>query len=285
MSKLKELVEWFSEGICEGDGKLIMDKARALLAEEQSQNMTEDKFEKWLYDSIANEDDTQLFNCLGIVAARYRTFKAEHSHKPVGDDAQARYYNECAKNSVLYDRCCELLSELEKHDPNNPRLEQIEDEMNKNGYSLTSVAKEAEQSHTEQVLVEAIEGAIDETNGVRSMCEWELVIKLREILSRHTAKVDKGEKAVKDCGFTLATCPYERCSGITKRAEVEPLAVLADRKGYCKIEINCPRPAYRWWRILLQGYPPAEEIIEDELIEAELKARQYLEQLPDRKGE
>ena len=35
MSKLKELVEWFGEGICEGDGKLIMDKARSLLAEEQ----------------------------------------------------------------------------------------------------------------------------------------------------------------------------------------------------------------------------------------------------------
>ena len=40
MSAIEKLVEWFDEGICEGDGKLIMDKARQLLAEEQAQKPT-----------------------------------------------------------------------------------------------------------------------------------------------------------------------------------------------------------------------------------------------------
>lgn len=45
-----------------------------------------------------------------------------------------------------------------------------------------------------------------------------------QILSR----IEAAQGPVKDCGFTLATCPYERCSGMTMRKEaVEPLDVIA----------------------------------------------------------
>jgi hypothetical protein len=57
----------------------------------------------------------------------------------------------------------------------------------------------------------------------KSITKWEAfeVAKFDEIMSRHEATEPK------DCGFTLATCPYERCSGITMRAPKaeEPIAV------------------------------------------------------------
>ena len=99
----------------------------------------------------------------------------------------------------------------------------------------------------------------------------------------------------KDCGFTLSTCPYERCSGITMRkpVEVEPLACLADRKGYFI--------SVMWTEIrngIKEYCTQIKEIHEDFLgdaytyfaptyAECEAKARAFLAGLPDRptKGE
>ena len=56
-------------------------------------------------------------------------------HKPE-DDAQKRYYNECAKNSNLYDLCGDLITALELCDCNNPILDTAETVLCDNGFSF-----------------------------------------------------------------------------------------------------------------------------------------------------
>ena len=92
------------------------------------------------------------------------------------------------------------------------------------------------------------------------------------------------EDEPKDCGFTLATCPYERCSGITMRkpVEVEPLAVLADRKGY---EILWICHESNEWCICMTDKastpPPGSELFKGPTYaECEAKARAFLAGLP-----
>ena len=96
------------------------------------------------------------------------------------------------------------------------------------------------------------------------------------------------EDEPKDCGFTLATCPYERCAGITMRkpVEVEPLAELADRKGV-SVEITPPSfyqtEGEEWnidiavpWEGMLYPFDAPT------YAECEAKARKFLAGLPDR---
>ncbi|MCK9598161.1 MAG: hypothetical protein M0R06_03910 [Sphaerochaeta sp.] len=94
------------------------------------------------------------------------------------------------------------------------------------------------------------------------------------------------EDEPKDCGFTLATCPYERCAGITMRkpVEVEPLAVLADRKGYF-LSMVCCEKATNCWMIGVSKWnssKPTEYIYGKPYAECEAKARAYLNGLPDK---
>ena len=94
----------------------------------------------------------------------------------------------------------------------------------------------------------------------------------------------------KDCGFTLATCPYERCAGITMRkpVEVEPLAELADRKGV-SVEITPPSfyqtEGEEWnidiavpWEGMLYPFDAPT------YAECEAKARAYLNGLKDKEN-
>jgi hypothetical protein len=164
MTGLQKLMGWWDKkpAIWWGSPNMalnIIDKARQLLAEEQEAKPTAPaslvEFSNWWFNETIPPTNMTIANKLKETLSRYEA-------KPTGDDAQARYYNECAKNSTLYDRCCELLSELEKHDPNNPRLEQIEADMEKNGYSLTSLAAEAKEEEPLAELAKRKGKSIDE---------------------------------------------------------------------------------------------------------------------------
>jgi hypothetical protein len=94
----------------------------------------------------------------------------------------------------------------------------------------------------------------------------------------------------KDCGFTLATCPYERCSGITMRdpkAE-EPLAVkephiicLAAAKHY---RIRPAMTAKAWIISLVKIGDRNDKFVAkgETYWEAERQARAFLMGLPDK---
>ena len=58
------------------------------------------------------------------------------------DDAQASYYNECAKNSVLYDLCGDLITALELCDCNNPILDTADQTLSDHGFSFGKPVKE-----------------------------------------------------------------------------------------------------------------------------------------------
>ena len=87
----------------------------------------------------------------------------------------------------------------------------------------------------------------------------------------------KPTEPVKDCGFTLATCPYERCSGITMRKPEEPLAVLADRKGL--VLDWAGKRAEGMWEIWFNNFPESD-FIGSTYAQAEQAARAYLMALP-----
>jgi len=93
------------------------------------------------------------------------------------------------------------------------------------------------------------------------------------------------EDEPKDCGFTLATCPYERCAGITMRksVEVEPLAVLADKKSF-EVEIGKTKTlgGVTKWAINFWQGGIRTPFYGSTYTEAEAKARAFLSGLPDK---
>lgn len=136
---------------------------------------------------------------------------------------------------------------------------------------------------------------------------WRL--KLIEILSHHEAKAEEGlrERLIKIQNYT-ATCMERRdepefsmfseiageLSALLKELgpipakTEEPLAVLADRKGY-DIQVTGPsfgqiRTGGIWVIGITNLYPKCEEFVGPTYAAAESAARKYLEGLPD-KGE
>lgn len=126
-------------------------------------------------------------------------------------------------------------------------------------------------------VIEELKDFLSEHELVASCKAQEIANGCLEIIARHEATEPK------DCGFTLATCPYERCSGITMRnpRATEPLAVLADRKG-CRVRFAKREDGV--WFFSCVGRHDRKQICGDNYYTAEAKARAFLMGLPDREG-
>lgn len=152
--------------------------------------------EKFGYDlSLAPKewwDGRQGFYESALTEAR-RLAQEEAKEKPVGDEAQKRYYNECARNSVLYDLGAALIEELEKWEPGTPFLEKAEEQLEGNGYSL---GRPTEKPTAPASLVEELKKSIDGHKKLFESQQAELdtriaaVENIEDILSRYHPQTD-----------------------------------------------------------------------------------------------